>query len=98
MKKFKEYKIDSFNKLANAANNDNYKILAVDLAQMFLLYYENIKKVRRSKSIDTDSLLNTEIFTFGFKFVDDGKNDILGCNLQNNQTGEITKIKYKKNK
>jgi hypothetical protein len=40
------------------------------------------KKVRRSKSIDTDSLLNTEVFTFGFNLLMMVET-IFGCNLQN---------------
>ena len=91
MKKFKEYNIDSFDKLANAANDDNYENLAIDLAQMFIVYYEQIKIVRKEK--ETDGLTNTDIFTFGFRFVDDGKNDVLGIDLTNNSNGEITKIR-----
>jgi hypothetical protein len=93
MKKSKEYNIDSFDKLANAANDDNYENLAIDLAQMFIVYYEQIKIVRKVRPKETDGLINTDIFTFGFRFVDDSKNDVLGIDLTNKSNGEITKIR-----
>ncbi len=92
----KKYNIDTFDKLANAANDSNYKVLAVDLAQVFMFYYEQIKNFRKELPEETKGKLNTDIAKFGFKFIDDGKNNLVGCELQNTDTGEINKIEFKR--
>ena len=93
----KEYMINSFDRLANAVNEDNFQVLAVDLAQVLISYHIQIKAVREARPKETKNKKNSQILKFGFTFIDDGKNDFLGYDLENNQTGEVTKIRYPQN-
>ena len=93
----KEYMIDSFDKLANAVNEDNCQVLAVDLAQSLIFYHTQIKAIREQRPKETKGKKNAQIIKFGFTFIDDGKNDFLGCDLTDIHTGEVTKIRYPQN-
>jgi hypothetical protein len=94
----KEYKINSFKRLANVVNEDNYQVLAIDLAQVLISYHMQIKVIRESIPEKTIGKKNSQIAKFGFTFIDDGKNDFLGYDLENNETGEVKKIRYPLNK
>jgi hypothetical protein len=92
----KQYEIDSFEKLCNVVNNENVDRLAVDLAQWLLVYANTVESIRESYPELTKDKLNTQIAKGAFVWVDDGKNDLLGVQVTNEATGEVTKIDYTK--
>ena len=85
----KEYIIDSLDRLLNVVNLENCERLAIDLGQWLIYYAHTLDSVRKSNPKECDGKLNTEIVNGGFRWIDDGKNDILGVEITNQQTGEF---------
>jgi len=96
MAESKEYIIDNFDKLANIVNEKNAEKLAVDLANMLVMYQKYITLVRNERPKETKGKKNTQIAKLAFTWFDDGKNDVLGLDFVDKKTGEITKIRYEK--
>lgn len=88
----KEYEINTFNRLCNAVNEENAERLAVDLAQWLVWYSLVIKEYRDKYPEKTKGKTNTQITKASFRWVDDGRNDVLAVTLVNKDTGEITKV------
>tara|TARA_R110000822_G_scaffold127454_1_gene262952 strand:- start:12096 stop:12386 length:291 start_codon:yes stop_codon:yes gene_type:complete len=87
----KEYNINSFDKLLNVINEENFDILSIDLIQWLGLYVETLKEVRK-KHPELKDRLNSEIAKGSFIWIDDGKNDMKDIFLELKGTGEIIKI------
>jgi hypothetical protein len=93
----KRYEIDSFDKLLNVANKENVERLAVDLAG-WLLYITDVIEKYKEHHPEAKGKLNSEIVKCHFIWIDDSKHDLKGVNLTNINTGEVTEIKFDKNK
>lgn len=92
--KTKTYNIDSFEKLINIANKENVERLASDLCGWLLYSEKVISEVREKYPKETEGKSNSEILICKFTWVDDGKNDMLGVDIENKETGEIQEIRF----
>lgn len=88
----KEYNIDTLEKLCNVANKENVQRLAIDVAQWLIHYTLTIDQVREKYPKETKNKSNSKIAKGWFNWVDDGKNDLLHCTIENKDTGEITNV------
>ena len=87
----KTYVIDSFEKLLNVLNDDNFKNLTLDLLKWLATYMVYIKEVRGKYPNETEGKSNWEICEAHFEWIDDGKNDIKYIDHHNKHTGEVTR-------
>ncbi len=90
-----KYKIDSFERLCNIANTENIERLVMDMAHWLKSYVRLMDKLRKKYPNETKGKSNTEIAFSSFTWVDDGKTDILGANIENAATGELHEIRTK---
>jgi len=90
----KEYEIDSFDKLVNLINEDNFEDLTHDL-MLWLAYNVKVMKMLREKAPeDTQGKQNSEIVRATFIWIDDGKHNLREVKLKNDVTGEITIVNF----
>lgn len=97
-KKHKKYVIDSFEKLFNVVTNENVDNLSIDLFKWFLFSQKMVEEVKRQHPKETKGKLNSEIMKFAFLWVDDGKEGMIGVELHNTKTGEVTHKMFDKSK
>lgn len=93
MSKPKEYNIDSFERLINVVNSENVVNLSSDLVGWLMFCEKMISEVREKYPNETKGKKNSEIIKCSFIWVDDKKNDFLGVNCENRDTGEISEIR-----
>lgn len=91
----KTYTITTLNQICNIVNDDNIELLINDFAQWLIYYNEAIKAVREKIPNDTEKLKNIEIAKCDFVWTDDGKNELTGVILTENETGKTTKVDFK---
>lgn len=91
----KTYKIKTLNQLLNLANPENIERLSIDFA-LYLGYYVSVIEEFKKNHPEFKNKTNTKIIKSHFNWVDDGKNDLLGVDLTNTNTGEKTYIDFKK--
>ena len=88
------YKIETLEDLCDVANVDNIDRLSLDLLQWIHHYVDVISKVRKLNPEITIGKKNTEIAKGGFEWHDDGRNDIIGVNVINGETGELKEHRF----
>lgn len=91
----KEYNIDSLEKLVNVANKENIERISIDLLLWLNHLVEVFYKIRKDMPEETKGKTNSEIAKVSFKWIDDGSNGLREAILENSETGEETKIKFK---
>ncbi len=95
MKKPKEYEIDSFDQLLNVINKENAQPFIKDLAAFLLYYADVMDQYRKKYPRKAKGKLNADILKAKFLWIEDGKNDFVGVNLKNGDTGEVHKFNQK---
>ncbi len=95
MKKAKKYEINTFEKLINVVNKENFERFSIDLLQWLHYSVDVLDKVKIAHPKECKGKENWEIMQSTFIWVDDGKNDLKSAKLTNNKTGEINEIKIK---
>lgn len=97
MEKPKEYDIDSFDKLLNIINEENFTSLTSDLI-LFLHY--NVKLIKHLRNTlpksKTKNKTNCQLISSSFVWIDDGKNEFKFIKIKNSDTGEVTDYELKK--
>lgn len=88
------YKIETLEDLCDVANVDNIDRLSLDLLQWIHHYVDVISKVRKLNPEITIGKKNTEIAKGGFEWHDDGRNDFIGVNVINGETGELKEHRF----
>ena len=78
----KEYKIKNFDDLCDLVNPENFEALSNDLRNWLVFYHLMIQSLREKFPKETEGKTNTEISKANFTWVDDGKNDIIGMDIQ----------------
>lgn len=96
--KIKRYEIKTFEHLINVVNKENFERLSVDFLLWLNYNVDMMDKIRQKYPKEFEGKENWEIGKPSFIWIDDGKNDLKEVNLTNTKTGEIKKIKIKKNK
>jgi hypothetical protein len=94
----KQYEIDSFEKLCNVINSENYKAITMDLVMWLGYHVDFIEKIRKEHPEFTKDKTNFELFKSSFIWIDDGKNDFKEVVVKNESTGEVRRISVKKKK
>lgn len=89
----KSYHIETFEQLLNIANEENAERLMKDFNSWVMYYITVIEQFKKELPEATKGKSNWDICDSTFVWVDDGKNDFLGCNLVDRQTGEVINIK-----
>lgn len=95
-KKPTAYEIDTFNKLLNVVNTENFELFVYDLTQYLAFYVGAVAKVRELHPKETEGMNNTDLIRSHFRWIDDGKNDFKGYEVKNPDTGEVTYHKMNK--
>ncbi len=93
-KKPKQYEIDSFEKLINIINEDNFENLSTDLVHWLAIATAHYKTMRDQYPDQCKGKTNWEIAKAYFTWIDDGKHEH-EIKITNPQTGEVTKSKFK---
>lgn len=88
----KRYEIDSFEKLCNVINEENYERLTVDLAGWLRYITLMNKEFREKYPKECEGKTNWEIANCSFVWIDDGKNNLKEVKVTNRETGEIETI------
>ena len=89
----KQYEIDTFEKLINVVNIENFDRFSLDFLQ-WLHYYVNVyDSIRKNHPEAVAGKTNWEIAQSKFVWIDDGKNDIKGVKVTNTNTGETKYFK-----
>lgn len=83
----KEYHIKSFKQICNAITDENLDNLIIDMAIGLSTYLDAVKKMK-AEFPKLKNKSNWDILRFEFNWVDDGKNDVVGIKVTNDQTGE----------
>lgn len=95
-RKPKRYEINSFEKLINIVNSENFEMLSTDF--LLWLHYTMVA-IEALKSKDPDATkgkTNWEIMQSIFIWVDDGKNELNSLQVKDKATGQIHEIKIKR--
>lgn len=87
-KKPDTYEINTFEQLLNVVNSENSKRLAIDLGAWLMWYAKVIENTRRDFPIETGNMLNWEIATGGFTWIDDGKHELKSVSITDPKTGK----------
>ena len=90
----KKYQIDSWEKLLNVVNKDNFDGFIVDLANYLHFYVSSIEDVREKYPAETENVMNCEIMQSSFLWINDGKNDLNAVDIVNAKTGEIVRKEF----
>lgn len=91
----KTYEIDSFEKLINVIDEDNFEALTLDLLN-WLAYTVKISKAYREEfPKQCKGKSNWDLFKSSFIWTDDGQVEINKFQIKNGLTGEVVTIKRK---
>jgi hypothetical protein len=86
------YEIDSFEKLLNIINEDNFGSLSMCLLK-WLKYHTLLMKQYREKYPEyAKDKSNWELGKITFIWIDDGKDDLKFVSIKNELTGQVTQI------
>lgn len=90
----KKYEIDSFDKLLNVVNKENFEAISTSLL-MWLWYtvqfYDQVKK----DNPELNDKANSQISRITFTWIDDGKHELKSIITRDQNTGEIKELKLK---
>lgn len=86
----KVYEIDSWEKLHNVVNEENFTSFMIDFANYLGFYVQSIKQMKNHTPKFAE-LSNVEICQSKMRWIDDGKNDFLTYEIENADTGEISR-------
>lgn len=92
----KRYEIDSFKKLCNIINDDNYEQITTDLCHWLGFHISIMRDIRKKHPKETKGKTNWELAQTSFIWIDDGKNDLKAVLVKNKDTGETNTIKLVK--
>lgn len=84
----KQYKIETLSDVVDVVNKENIERFLKDFSLWLTTtvnYYDNIRKIL---PVEYKEKRNSELAKAGFTWIDDFKNDLLGVNLKNSETGE----------
>ena len=81
----KTYNIDTFHKLLNVINKDNFEDLVICLNK-FLAFQVSLKRKMEEEKLPFDA----EILKCGFLWTDDGEHDMNTLHINDPETGEVT--------
>lgn len=95
MKKHKEYEINTFEKLINVVNRENFERFSTDLLNWLNLSVALLDKIKAKHPKQCKEKTNWDILNSTFIWIDDGKKD-QKIVLTNIKTGEIKELKIKK--
>lgn len=93
--KGKTFEIKSFEQLSNIANESNMKDLLMAFCMCFDTYIQTCELYREHFPEECEGKLNSDLFSFGFQWTDDGKNEITKFKYTNVKTGEFTVVETK---
>ena len=94
----KTYNIDSFEKLMNVLNDENFQRLSIDFVSWMATYLGHVNHIKKEYPKQTEGKDNWEITSSQFVWIDDGKNDLKSIELKDKSTGEIiNSIKFDEN-
>lgn len=95
MAKTNRYELDSFEKLVNVANSENYQMLASDLVLWLHYTIKSIEAIRKTNPKKYRNLTNWQIMESVFIWIDDGNNELLQFEVKDKLTGQISIITKK---
>lgn len=93
MKKPKEYEIETLEQLVNIVTPENFERLSIDFLSWLNFVNQSFAKIKEKENLK--DMLNSEIATVKFVWVDDGQNKIKGIKIKNTTTGEVTETNTK---
>lgn len=93
-KEIKQYEIDSFEKLINVINKDNFEHLTTDLI-LWLSYQVRLMEAFRKEFPKLKNKTNWELCQTTFIYITDGKHDMKSIVLKNKLTGEVSTFELK---
>ncbi len=93
-KKPKRYEIDSFKKLCNIINEDNFEALTTDLVMWLTYHVHMMREIRKMNPEITKGKSNWEISATSFIWINDGEHKMEGVNVKDQTTGEVTFFKF----
>lgn len=94
--KTKKYEIDSLKQICNVVTNKNFEGFCIDFMMWLKGYIKVMEKSREQMPKETEGKTNWEICQSKFIWYDDGKNDLKGFTVKDNNTGEITEKRFTK--
>jgi hypothetical protein len=89
----KTYDIDTFEKLINVVNKENFDRFTIDFLQWLHYSVDILEAIREKYPEEVKGKTNWEIAKSSFTWIDDGKNDFKSVKVTNAQTGEVKVIK-----
>lgn len=95
-KKPKQYDINSFERLCNIINEDNFESLTTDLVMWLSYHVRHMKHLRQvlPKKYTKDKT-NWDLGKSSFIWIDDGKSDMKFIQIKNQLTGEVSTVEFK---
>jgi hypothetical protein len=88
------YEIDSFEKLINVANKNNFESLSKDLIAWLWYTVHMAEDIRNSAPKKyTKDKTNWDLCKYTFIWIDDGQSGIKTVRIKNNFTGEVKELK-----
>lgn len=91
----KVYEIDSFEKLCNVINRENFESLTTDLVLWLGYHVAYVEQVRKDLP-NTKDKSNWDLAKSSFIWTNDGKHDLTGVKVKNQLTGEVREFKFNK--
>jgi hypothetical protein len=92
----KRYEIDSFEKLVNVINEDNFESLTKDLIMWLAFHVDAMKLVRKNLPEKLKKKTNWQLNKSTFIWIDDGKNEMKEVVIRNQTTGEVQTLRFEK--
>jgi len=92
----KQYEIDSFEKLINVIDEDNFSHLTTDLLLWLNYHILFMKDLRKSLPKKTKGKTNWDLCHSTFIYIADGKHEMNKVIVKNKLTGEVRTIGLKK--
>lgn len=92
----KTYEIDSFEKLCNVINADNFESITKDLVLWLHYHVRMMESIRKQDPKYCKGKTNWDITNTCFVWTNDGINDITHISVKNKLTGEVRKIEFGK--
>ena len=91
----KRYSIDSFDKLCNLMNKDNFDSISIDMMHWMWFNVNWMDKFRKEYPKLAKGKTNQEIAKTSFIWIDDGKEGLTEIKSENILNGEIKTYKIK---
>lgn len=90
----KQFEINSFEKLCNVIDEDNFDSLTLDLIMWLAHHVKMMKSLRKDLPKKDKSKTNWELLKTTFIWIDDGEHEIKEVVLKNEDTGEVKTFKF----